>query len=1280
MMMFACYFKSEPFSLKVLYNGAGEPIQSHMNSLYASESIKQTIRVNFHCHSSLSDGSLSPEQLATELAASGVRFAALTDHDTIDGLSAFDQVLDSHGIGLLTGVEITVEEAPDSLHILAYGFDPENRELQQLIQRRKSNRPGSVLKEVRRLGAHIKARFPSGKKYSDENVMIGVSAIIQTIHRAGGTAFLAHPMAASADVDQLDALLEELKVLNLDGIEAFYAGYAESVQEQLVAAAFRHDLLVCAGTDFHGFDQAGLNQIAYEMPLDHWVRFRKAHRLPIREESGTHARSADAIPSSALLRKRLIRPRNPSLQWRRFILRIVFPTLLAFGLSMATIFGLILPSFKKNLMDRKREMIRELVYSAGSTLAHYEMDAREGRISRSEAQKRAISYIEYLRYGSERKDYFWVTDMQPRMIMHPYRTDLNGSDLSDFKDVRGSRLFVEFVKVAREKKEGFVEYYWQWKDNPERVAPKQSFVKLFEPWGWVIGTGIYLEDVNQEIDNITGWLVRLCLAISAVIILLLAYITRESLAIEKRRSKSEAELQDSHEKYAALVEATTEGTLMVLDGRCTYSNNTMAESLGYSEEELSQLDFRELFPQETETGNSALSIVEATLDGKRVPDQFEADLLKKNRERFRALCSITMIALGGKTGFILVARDISHRLVLEEELSHSRERLKALTEKIDIGVFRITAERKPLFIEANEAAQKIFGFSEHEDIASKELLALIPAEQARTQIVKTIENGLAMQNKTVDISKKEGGVSFVSVSLLPFRDESGAARYYDGIVEDKTIQKRSEEERDALVGELQSELLFMNEPMNSFAQNLPLCTLDTSIRNAVEIMSRSASGILGVTAGDSPAVMGIVTDWDLRERVLTSNLDMSRPVHEIMSSPVISLPDSAAVFEAILKMEQSRVHHLVLRDSDGQVRSLVSNFDLLRLHRYTSAVITGEIQKARTISEIVDAKMRLPWLIKTLLHCGARPRTINRIMTRISDTIVERLIEIAIEETGLPPTPLCFMALGSEGRGEQTLVTDQDNAVIYGLADGGDADIRIAYYLRLGTMVSAGLSQAGYAFCPGEIMARNSKWNRPLQEWKIYFRDWIMQANPQDLLEFNTFFDFRCIFGEWDLARELRGFIHALIKEHPPFLLHLAQNALLYKPPIGLFGKIVGESGGESANSLNLKEVMLPIVNFARLYSLRHAVNETNTLDRLHKLLDLQVIKKAFHEEILHAYSFLMEIRLRNQIAALADNRRPDNMLDLKSVTSLEETLLKESFSVVSTIRKKISFDFLGQA
>jgi PAS domain S-box-containing protein len=1240
-----------------------------------SQSLTETIRVNFHCHSNLSDGSLSPEQLATELSTAGVRFAALTDHDSIDGLGIFDQVLAARGIISLTGVEITVDESPHSLHILAYGFDPENRELQQILHRRRMNRRSAFREDIQKLSERLRAWNISDEPLANKE-MADVAGIIQAIHRSGGTAFLAHPLITCPDADKLEDLLIKLKALRLDGIEASCVDRAKSVHKQLVAAAERHGLLVCAGTDFHGFDQPGLNQIAYEMPFEHWVRFRRAHKLPIPEESGSVNEPSDSGP---LLRKRLIRPKNPTLQWRRFILRIVFPTLLAVSLSIATIFGLILPSLEKNLMDRKRDMIRELVYSAMSIFSHYEADARAGLLTRPEAQKRAIAHIQFLRYGSERKDYFWVTDMHPRMIMHPYRTDLNGTDLSDFKDVRGSRLFVEFVKVARNKKEGFVEYYWQWKDNPERVAPKQSFVKLFEPWDWVVGTGIYLDDVNQEIKNMTRRLAHLCLGITGVIILLLAYITRESLAIEKRRSQSEAELKDSHEKYAALVEATTEGTLMVLDGRCAYSNATMAETLGYTEEELSQLDFRSLFP-ETEEAHSTLTAINSALAGNHAPAQFECDLLRKSGDRFRALCSFTVIALGGKTGFILVARDISHSRDLEEELNQSRQRFQALAEKIDIGVFRISAEANPVFFEANHAARKAFGFTEEEDLSGRTFLELVPDEQERSQIKSSIRSGAGSQNRTIALSKKDGPLSFVSISLAPVKDETGAAKFFDGIVEDKTLQKRSEAERDVLLGELQSELLFMNEPLKNFAHELLLCDMNTPIREAAELMSFKGASMLGVTAGETQAVIGLLNDRDLRDRAIAVDSDASRPVHEIMSAPVISLPNSAAVFEAIMKMERMHIHHLSLRNADGRIRSLISSSDLVRIHRYTAAVIVGEIQISKSIPDIIEAKARLPWLINMLLNSGARPRIVSRIMARISDAIVDRIISLSIAGIGAPPASLCFMALGSEGRGEQSLVTDQDNALIFGNANSDAGLSGETYFLKLGQMVTSGLHQAGYSFCQGEVMARNPKWNRPLQDWKHYFKEWITNANPQDLLEFNIFFDFRCVWGEWELARELRQFIQSLIAEHPPFLLHFAQNALLYKPPVGLFGKIVVETGGESPNTLNLKEAMIPIVNFARLYSLRHGAVETNTLDRLYRLFELQVIKKSFYEEIAEAYSFLMETRLRNQALALSQENKPDNLLDLKTMTPIQETLLKQSFSVISTIRKKISYDFLGQA
>ena len=157
----------------------------------------------------------------------------------------------------------------------------------------------------------------------------------------------------------------------------------------------------------------------------------------------------------------------------------------------------------------------------------------------------------------------------------------NGQDLTNYEDQRGKKLFVAFVDAVRENGSGFVDYYWQWKDDPNRIVPKLSYVELFQPWQWVIGTGIYVEDVNAAIARVQRNLTYISLAIIVAIALLLLYAARQSMKIEKRRAAAEQGLKESHEKYQALVAAATEGIVMTLDGKCAYSNKPLQDMLGY---------------------------------------------------------------------------------------------------------------------------------------------------------------------------------------------------------------------------------------------------------------------------------------------------------------------------------------------------------------------------------------------------------------------------------------------------------------------------------------------------------------------------------------------------------------------------------------------------------------------------------------------------------------------------------------------------------------------------
>ena len=255
-----------------------------------------------------------------------------------------------------------------------------------------------------------------------------------------------------------------------------------------------------------------------------------------------------------------------------FFIRILLPTFLTIGLFISTLFVVFIPQFEKSVMDRKREMIKELTNSAWSILDKWYDAELSGDISRDEAQEIAKNEIISLRYGEELKDYFWITDYHPNMIVHPYRMDLINKDLSDTKDSHGKLLFVEMVKAAKASGAGFVDYMWQWKDDSTRIVPKLSFVKKFEPWQWVIGTGIYIEDVSLEIAALEKQMINISVGIIFLITLLLSFISYQNIKTEKQRLQAESDLHESREKFKSIVEASSEGLVMILENKQIYFN------------------------------------------------------------------------------------------------------------------------------------------------------------------------------------------------------------------------------------------------------------------------------------------------------------------------------------------------------------------------------------------------------------------------------------------------------------------------------------------------------------------------------------------------------------------------------------------------------------------------------------------------------------------------------------------------------------------------------------
>jgi CBS domain-containing protein len=354
--------------------------------------------------------------------------------------------------------------------------------------------------------------------------------------------------------------------------------------------------------------------------------------------------------------------------------------------------------------------------------------------------------------------------------------------------------------------------------------------------------------------------------------------------------------------------------------------------------------------------------------------------------------------------------------------------------------------------------------------------------------------------------------------------------------------------------------------------------------------------------------------------------------------------------------------------------------DLLTIWKCSPSVLLREINSARSPDEIIRLNAIQPYIIATFIESGAKPQSINSLTTLINDAIRKKFIECAIEQLGTPPAAFAFMVFGSEGREEQTLHTDQDNAIVYeDISPERENSVR-EYFLALGKVVCTWLNDAGYVFCKGNNMAMNPELCQPTSVWTKYFGTWVFSATGEDLLRTKIFFDFRCAFGDESLVNGLKGHLNRVVSENFRFLQILARDILNMEPPIGRFGKFIVERSGGNRGGLDIKKAMVPIVDFARIYALKHEINTANTIKRLNALRELKILTDLSHKEMVQAYSFLMQMRLNVQADAVSSgSKQPDNIVFPKKLTSIEQHLLKEIFTQTKNYQTRLSYDFTGQ-
>jgi CBS domain-containing protein len=452
----------------------------------------------------------------------------------------------------------------------------------------------------------------------------------------------------------------------------------------------------------------------------------------------------------------------------------------------------------------------------------------------------------------------------------------------------------------------------------------------------------------------------------------------------------------------------------------------------------------------------------------------------------------------------------------------------------------------------------------------------------------------------------------------------------------------------------------------------------TTIQKLTRLMTEQ-NVTAALVSSENTAIIGIITDHDLRARVLAENIPLDSPIHTIMSSPLTKISENALIYEALNRMEEKGVRHLAVEDQNGKIVNVIDNKSLIQFHRYGPIVLSREISRAETVEAVARHAALAPALAKTLLDSSLRPQHVTNMLAGICDAVTERLIQLAVAELGSPPAPFVFVSMGSQGRQEQTLLTDQDNGIIYS-PSGHMAPGQVQeYFLKLGDTVCRGLDKAGYSLCAGQVMASNPRWCRSLPDWKAAFVDWIQNPELQEIINLSIFFDFRPVYGDTDLALDLRQFIHGVLKDETAFFHYFAQNAIQFKPPVRLLGNIYLSGGAtEHAGEINLKDAMMPIVSYARLYALKHQLNQTHTVERIKALCERNIILPASRDEMIAAYEVLMQLRLQNQMAAIQAGHSPQNIIHPAKLGYIQQELLKQAFSQISAVQKKISYDFLG--
>lgn len=464
----------------------------------------------------------------------------------------------------------------------------------------------------------------------------------------------------------------------------------------------------------------------------------------------------------------------------------------------------------------------------------------------------------------------------------------------------------------------------------------------------------------------------------------------------------------------------------------------------------------------------------------------------------------------------------------------------------------------------------------------------------------------------------------------------------------------------------------LTQRVGDFASGKPIaCSPAHSIRQAAQVMREQRVSSLLLLEDDRLA--GIVTDRDLRNRVVAEGLDVELPVQSIATETPVTIDADALLFDAQRIMSQQQIHHLPVL-SEGRVSGMITATDLVRAQQVSPLYLINDILRQNDLATLADLRHRVPVLIHNWVQAEVSPYEMGRVLAAIGDAFVQQCLKLALLELGEAPMAFAWLAFGSQARMDQTFASDQDNGLILGREPTEQED---RYFQALSDWVCQALDQCGYMLCPGDIMASNPKWRRTSQGWIQYFSQWLDEPTPEALLNGSIFLDLRVVDGQKDLLQPIQQYLQKEAPKAALFLATMTQTAVRSGPPLGFFRQFVVKSSGEHEDELDLKHRGVALINdLARIYALAAGSLAVNSLERLQAAARAGTLSDESMHSLQEAWSLIAHLRIEEQSKAIRNGTAPTSFLDPDQLSSLTRAHLKDAFSTIKKAQQSALQNF----